>query len=109
MLNRFYQPIVERLNQVQGLQLNLAALNSDYWGQTLTVTGLLTGTDLVNRLQERDLGDALFVPTLMLKHGTEQFLDDMTVSQVSDQLNIPIYTVGGGPGDLIDRCLELAQ
>ena len=108
-VEKAFEPIVERLNQVQGLQLNLVALNSDYWGQTLTVTGLLTGTDLVNRLQERDLGDALFVPTLMLKHGTEQFLDDMTVSQVSDQLNIPIYTVGGGPGDLIDRCLELAQ
>ena len=101
-----FQPIVKQLNQVEGLTLNLAAMNSEYWGQPLTVTGLLTGSDLVLRLQGQKLGDALLVPTLMLKHGTEQFLDDMTVSEVSSQLNIPIFTVGGGAQDLINCCLQ---
>ena len=104
-VEKAFQPIVAALNQVDGLTLNLAALNSDYWGQSMTVTGLLTGTDLVNRLTDQSLGDALLVPQLMLKHGTDQFLDDMTVPQVSERLGIPIYTVGGGPEDLIDQCL----
>ncbi|MEO0868925.1 MAG: TIGR03279 family radical SAM protein, partial [Cyanobacteria bacterium J06642_11] len=42
-VERAFEPIVERLNQVQGLTVTMAALNSDYWGQEITVTGLLTG------------------------------------------------------------------
>jgi NifB/MoaA-like Fe-S oxidoreductase len=46
------------------------------------------------------------VPRLMLKHGTTQFLDDMTLEQVAERLNCPVYAVGGGPKDLIQACLD---
>jgi putative radical SAM enzyme (TIGR03279 family) len=101
-----FQPILEKLNQVQGLTVEMAALHSEYWGQTMTVTGLLTGYDIIHALQHKDLGDGLLVPTLMLKHGTSQFLDDMTLEQVSEALHCPIYQVGGGPEDLIQACLH---
>lgn len=101
-----FQPILEQLNQVQGLTVEMAALPSEYWGQTMTVTGLLTGHDIIHALKGRDLGDGLLIPTLMLKHGTTQFLDDMTLGTVSETLHCPIYQVGGGPGDLIQVCLH---
>lgn len=101
-----FQPILERLNQVKGLEVRMAALNSEYWGQTMTVTGLLTGYDLINALQGQDLGDGLLVPSLMLKHGTTQFLDDQTVAEVSAALKVPIRVVGGSPADLIQLCLH---
>lgn len=104
-VEKAFQPIVSALNQVSGLTVKLAALHSDYWGQSMTVTGLLTGTDLVHCLKGKPLGEGLLVPKLMLKHGTEQFLDDMTVSQVADILKVPIHLVGGGPEDLIHQCL----
>jgi putative radical SAM enzyme (TIGR03279 family) len=101
-----FQPILERLNQVQGLNVQMAALKSEYWGQAMTVTGLLTGSDLTNALQGQDLGDGLLVPSLMLKHGTTQFLDDRAIADVAAELNTQIYIVGGSPADLIQTCLH---
>jgi putative radical SAM enzyme (TIGR03279 family) len=101
-----FQPILKRLNQVRGLDIQMAALNSEYWGQAMTVTGLLTGYDLIDALQGQDLGDGLLVPSLMLKHGTTQFLDDRTIAEVSAKLNAPIYVVGGSPADLVQTCLH---
>jgi len=102
-----FQPIVDRLNQVQGLTVHLAALASDYWGRDMTVTGLLTGHDLRLGLgdgrsgssQHRPLGDALLLPTVMLKpsdSGDPQdtlFLDDMSVAEVSQRLHCPVIPV----------------
>ncbi|MEB3358032.1 MAG: TIGR03279 family radical SAM protein [Synechococcales bacterium] len=98
-----FQPILQRLNQVTGLTVDLAALNSDYWGQEITVTGLLTGQDLLQKLRGRDLGDAIALPSLMLKHDEAKFLDDMTVAEVATALATPIIPVGGVE-DLIDLC-----
>jgi putative radical SAM enzyme (TIGR03279 family) len=94
-----FQPIVNRLNQVQGLTVSLAALASDYWGRDLTVTGLLTGHDLILGLGDRPLGDALLLPTVMLKPSDSGrlsdtlFLDDMSVADVSHRLGCPVLPV----------------
>ena len=104
-----FQPILQRLNQVEGLTVRMAALKSDYWGQSMTVTGLLTGQDILGTLKGQDLGDGLLLPTVMLKHGTTQFLDDMTVEQVSATLKIPIMTVEGGASALIQRLVSLSD
>ncbi len=65
-----FQPIVQRLNQVEGLEVDMVAIASNYWGQAITVTGLLTGQDIFDALQGRDLGDAVLLPSLMLKQET---------------------------------------
>jgi putative radical SAM enzyme (TIGR03279 family) len=105
-VEKAFQPILKRLNGVEGLEVTMAALNSEYWGQAMTVTGLLTGYDLINALQGKDLGDGLLVPSLMLKHGTTQFLDDRAIAEVAAELNTQIYVVGGSPADLIQSCLH---
>lgn len=102
-VERPFAGLVDRLNRISGLTVQLAALNSDYWGQSMTVTGLLTGQDLITKLRDRDLGDALLVPSLMLRHGEQRFLDDMTVQQVSDHLQIPIAIVTSAE-DVIHQC-----
>jgi len=107
-----FQPILKRLNQVENLTIQMAALNSDYWGQAITVTGLLTGHDLQKFLRDRDLGDGLLIPTIMLKPtdpGKPQkwlFLDDQSVESVSAILQVPIRPVEGIEG-LIQGCLSL--
>jgi putative radical SAM enzyme (TIGR03279 family) len=100
-----FQPLVKQLNQVKGLEVNLIALNSEYWGQEITVTGLLTGQDLWQGLQNKPLGDAILLPSLMLKHDETRFLDDVTVEELSQQLKIPVIPVMGVEG-LIQACLE---
>lgn len=100
-----FQPLVNQLNQVENLIVNLVALNSDYWGQEITVTGLLTGQDLMKKLQGENLGEGIILPSVMLKYGEEKFLDDTTVSEVSKALNIPIYTVNGVE-ELMQTCIQ---
>ena len=103
-VEKAFEPLVNQLNQVKGLEIDLIAINSRYWGQEITVTGLLTGQDLLANLPMQDLGDGILLPSLMLKHDDTKFLDDMTVQEVSEQLNTPILTVNGVE-DLIDQCI----
>jgi putative radical SAM enzyme (TIGR03279 family) len=100
-----FEPLVQQLNAVQGLEVQLIALHSEYWGQEITVTGLLTGQDLLARLKGKDLGEAILLPSLMLKEGDTRFLDDMTVEELSRHLGVPILPVSGIE-ELIETCLQ---
>ena len=100
-----FQPILERLNSVEGLEVNMQALKSDYWGQNISVTGLLTGHDLLLNLQGQDLGDGILLPTVMLKHGELIFLDDINVSELARQLDTNIFPVAGIE-ELIESCIK---
>lgn len=102
-----FQPLVKQLNRVKGLDVSLAPLRSEYWGQEMTVTGLLTGQDLLKGLQGKDLGEGILLPSVMLKHDDTRFLDDMTVEEVSSQLKISIFPVNGIE-ELISKCIKIA-
>lgn len=102
-VEKAFQPLVKELNTVEGLEVNMRALYSDYWGQNISVTGLLTGHDLLYHLKGENLGEGILLPSVMLKHGELIFLDDMTVEEVSNQLNISIFPVAG-VDDLINTC-----
>ena len=103
-VEKVFQPIVERLNQVSGLDVKMHALSSDYWGQNITVTGLLTGHDLITKLQGNNLGEGIILPSVMLKHGELVFLDDTNVEEVSRQLHTPIFPVAGVE-ELVKTCI----
>jgi putative radical SAM enzyme (TIGR03279 family) len=94
-VEKAFEPIVQQLNQIPGLSVNMAALCSRYWGQSITVTGLLTGQDLLEALQGRDLGNGILLPSVMLKQGEPRFLDDMTVEQLASLLKTRILQVSG--------------
>lgn len=100
-----FQPLVKQLNKVEGLTVNLVPLRSNYWGQEITVTGLLTGQDLLTGLQGKDLGNGILLPSLMLKHDDTKFLDDMSVEQLSQQLGATIMPVSGIE-DLLAKCID---
>jgi putative radical SAM enzyme (TIGR03279 family) len=100
-----FEPLVQQLNAVEGLEVRMAALRSAYWGQEITVTGLLTGQDLLRGLQGKDLGNAILLPSLMLKNDDTRFLDDMTVEDVARQLGIQILPVNGTE-ELIETCIK---
>jgi len=84
-------PIVKKLNLIDGLTINLYGLPSIYWGQEQVVTGLLTGEDLINGLQNKDLGEGIYLPSIMLKLNTDLFLDDKNIKEVEKKLNTQIH------------------
>jgi len=92
-VEKAFQPLVNRLNQVDNLRVDLITLNSQYWGQEITVTGLLTGEDLLHHLQGKNIAKNILLPSVMLKHDELKFLDDLTVEEIEKKLDIKIHPV----------------
>ena len=101
------QPAVDRLNAVHGLELLMHGLPSPYWGQEQVVTGLLTGSDLLEGLASCDLGEELLLPAVMLRQGEPVFLDDQRLESVAAQLPVPLKLVGGA-AEIVAACLGSA-
>ena len=68
-------------------------ITNEFFGERITVAGLITGQDLKKQLMDQDLGEKLLLPCHMLRSGEEVFLDDVTVSELSEYLKIPIEIV----------------
>ena len=77
------------------------AIRNDFFGESVTVSGLVTGGDIVKQLKGNELGSRLLIPINMLRHGEETFLDDMTVSDVSKALGVPVRVVRQDGADLL--------
>lgn len=94
-----------------GLTVNVCAIRNDFFGETITVSGLITGQDLVTQLKERkeageELGTHLLIPMNMLRSGEEVFLDDMTISDVEAALAMQVAAVDTSGQDLLDALLK---
>ena len=77
-----------------------------FFGETITVSGLITGTDLMEQLRGKDLGERLLIPDNMLRAGERVFLDDVTVEQVEEALGVTVIPVPADSGfDLADAIL----
>ena len=74
-------------------EVNVYDITNEFFGERITVAGLITGQDLKKQLKEVDLGDKLLLPCHMLRSGEEVFLDDVTVTELSEYLQIPIEIV----------------
>ena len=97
-----------RQAEPRGLTVSLHGLPSPYWGQDQVVTGLLTGSDLRQGLADKDLGDCLLLPRVMLRQGEDVFLDDTTLEALQQALPVPIQLLGGAD-DLVACCLGSRQ
>ena len=76
--------------RVPGLTVRVYRIVNRFFGETVTVSGLLTGTDLVDQLAGEELGDELLFPESMLKADEDIFLDDMTPATLSRKLGVPV-------------------
>ncbi|MDC2975644.1 TIGR03279 family radical SAM protein [Prochlorococcus sp. AH-736-D23] len=99
-------PIVKKLNLIDGLTINLYGLPSIYWGQEQVVTGLLTGEDLICGLKNKDLGEAIYIPSIMLKVNTDLFLDDKNIQEVENKLNTKIHVLNDS-NDIINTLVGI--
>jgi putative radical SAM enzyme (TIGR03279 family) len=96
-----FAPVAQRFNEVAGLQLDLLPLKSTFWGERITVTGLLTGSDLLAGLKDFPLADGVLLPALMLREEQE-FLDSITLTQVQAAIGVPLYIVPSQAQALVD-------
>lgn len=90
VLRKFMEELKEKYPNTE---VNVYDITNEFFGEKITVAGLITGQDLKKQLKGRDLGTKLLLPCHMLRSGEEVFLDDVTVSELSEYLQIPIEIV----------------
>ena len=90
----FLRKFMEELKgKYPNTEVQVYDIANEFFGERITVAGLITGQDLKKQLKNRNLGDKLLLPCHMLRSGEEVFLDDVTVSELSEYLQIPIEIV----------------
>ncbi len=95
--------LAERFMQKHvGWQIEVVAIRNDFFGERITVSGLITGQDLVAQLKERGVCGHLLLPCNMLRMDEEVFLDDMTLDEVRNALQVPVTIVKSSGRDLYD-------
>lgn len=80
-------------NVYKDLEVEIFPIRNDFFGEMITVSGLITGQDLIAQLKNQKLGERLLIPCNMLRAGENVFLDDITVETVEKELGIPVVVV----------------
>lgn len=88
---------------------NVYPIVNHFFGETITVSGLVTGSDLIAQLKGLDLGERLLIPINMLRHGEDVFLDDVTLSDVARELNVEVIPVSQDGYDLCDAIFDVRE
>lgn len=88
-----------------GLDIRVRMIRNDFFGERITVSGLITAGDLIVQLNGTGVRGRLLIPCNMLKADEDVFLDDYTVDQVSEALQVPVNIVKSSGQDLIDAIL----
>jgi NifB/MoaA-like Fe-S oxidoreductase len=70
--------------------VNLVEIKNDFYGDMVTVAGLLAGQDIVNQLKDKDIGEAVWCSHRILNDEGTVTLDDMTLADLSSQLGVPV-------------------
>lgn len=92
--------------KLHNIKCEVYAIKNNFFGENITVSGLLTGKDITEQLSDKHLGDYLLISSSMLKNGTEILLDDMTVSDIEKKLDIKIKVVNNNGYELLDAIVE---
>ncbi|MBR3295175.1 MAG: DUF512 domain-containing protein [Clostridia bacterium] len=87
----FYPYLVECAGLCEkqfNIKINVYPVINHFFGETITVTGLLTGQDIYEQIKDKDLGDCIFLSNTMLRDRKDVFLDDMTLDELQDKLKV---------------------
>lgn len=86
-------------------KIHVYGIRNDFFGELITVSGLITGQDLIGQLKGKALGEKLLLPCNMLRIEEQDFLDDVTLQDVKDALQVPVDIVKSSGQDFIDAVL----
>ncbi len=92
-----------------GRTVHLYPIVNHFFGESITVAGLVTGQDLIAQLKGKPLGERLLLPECMFRSGEEVFLDDVTRQEVQNALQVPVNIVKSSGQDFVDAVLGLER
>ena len=97
--------IVEIKKKYPGIDAEVVAVENHFFGNKITVSGLVTGQDLISQLLEKNIGQELLIPCNMLRSGENVFLDDITVVDVEEKLNVKVRVVDQPGKEFVEAVL----
>ena len=98
--------IISRLQKIRNLQVELVQVENHYFGGGVSVTGLLTGSDIIRALGQTYQGKTILLPEVVLRDGGQILLDDITVHDIIKTSGAEIITVDGSARDLAEKILN---
>ncbi|MBQ5823760.1 MAG: DUF512 domain-containing protein [Clostridia bacterium] len=103
-------PLIKKLailaeKRYNNLKINVIEISNTFFGESVTVAGLLTGQDIITQLESVNLGDELIIPDSALRDGEDVFLDDITVTQLSEKLGVPVTSCVADGYELLEKFL----
>ena len=102
-IQKYIREIQKKFPQVE---IQVRTIENHFFGEEITVSGLITGQDLKGQLSGLDLGEKLLLPCSMMKGEEEIFLDDMTLEELSEALETEIVIVDTGGCDLVEAVIS---
>lgn len=103
MICEFAQQVMECYPSVH---ISVEKIVNDFFGHTVTVAGLVCGQDLIAQLKGKELGSELLIPSTMLRHEQDRFLDDVTREEVEEALSVTLTTTENDGFDLLEKILS---
>ncbi len=104
-----YPMIKEQVDKLEtlcpNLSVNIYEIVNNFFGRSITVSGLLTGKDICEQLEGKPIGEELLIPQNCLRHGEDVFLCGMTVDEMSERLGVPVRTSGNDGYELAEAIL----
>ena len=98
-------PLLTELTRPFADKIQVIPIENQFFGKNITVTGLITGGDLIDQLKGKDLGEELLLSSAMLRHDEEVFLDDKTVTDVEQALGVKVTVVSNDGFALLEAIL----
>lgn len=96
----------EIMNECKDVEINVFKIVNNFFGETITVSGLITATDIIEQLKDEDLGETLYIPRSMLKADEEIFLDNITLDELQKTMNIEVVPCLNEGCDFVDKILK---
>ncbi len=87
------------------IKIEVIPIHNDFFGEKITVSGLLTGRDIIAQLKGRNLGERILLPCNLLRSGEEVFLDDVTLEELENTLQVSADIVKSSGQDLVSALL----
>lgn len=105
-------PFIKKMTELvqekfPNISVSVYTIKNEFFGEKITVSGLITGQDLKTQLKDRQLGEKVLIPCNMLRSGEDVFLDDLTVEMISEALGTEIVVVDEPGADLVDCLINL--
>ncbi|MBR5490518.1 MAG: DUF512 domain-containing protein [Oscillospiraceae bacterium] len=107
-----FAPFLENLlctaeKKYDNIKGKVYSIRNDFYGESVTVAGLITGRDLISQLKGKQLGQRLLISANMLRQEEMDFLDDITLEEAEKELGVKIYPISQDGGELCDAMLGI--